>query len=67
MCNSLTMSNELISTAQAAERAQVALSTITRAVANGHLTPAWRGEGRTGVMLFNADDIDAWIGTRASA
>jgi hypothetical protein len=49
----------LLNTPQAAVRLGKSRSTITYYVRVGRLTPALRGEGRTGGFWFNAADVDA--------
>jgi excisionase family DNA binding protein len=49
---------ELIPTAEAARRLKVDVSTITRWVASGRLTPAFKAPGPRGALAFDPDDVD---------
>lgn len=49
---------DLLTTRQAADRLGVNVSTISRWVLAGRLSPALRGDGQTGGMWFRAADID---------
>lgn len=51
--------DDLLTTAQAAERRSVHVRTIHRAVASGRLKPALKLPGDTGAYLFDPADIDA--------
>lgn len=53
------VTSDLLTTAQAADRLDVTVSTISRWVAAGKLVPALRGYGTRGPMWFRAVDIDA--------
>lgn len=55
----------LLSTAEAAERAGVDRSTITRWVQSGRLTAAHRTSG--GFLLFHPDAIDSAVGAAEAA
>lgn len=61
LCNALNhaamhTTNPPLSTAEAAERAGIDRSTLTRWVASGRITPAFRTPG--GALFFHAADID---------
>lgn len=54
-CNDSFMSNLLTAKEKAAELG-VSRATLTRWVQAGKITPAYKAEGPTGVMLFKAGD-----------
>lgn len=60
-------SDELISTAEAAEILRRDVRTIHRWVESGRLTPAYKAPGIRGVRLFNRSDIDTLAGELAAA
>lgn len=53
------MSTDLLSTKQVAERRGVTVSTVSRWVSAGKLTPAIKLDGQTGAMLFRPEDVDS--------
>ena len=53
------MPTDLLSTKQTAERLGVSVSTVSRLVAAGKLTPVLRLEGKTGPMFFDPSAIAA--------
>lgn len=54
------MPKPLLSTAETAERLGVSVSTVTRLAESGRLPIAHRMPGKTGAMLFDASDVDAY-------
>jgi len=50
--------DELLTTAQVAERVGKNVRTIGRWVEAGRLTPAHRLPGKTGALLFKSADVD---------
>ena len=60
------MATEIITTRAVAERFGVAISTVTRWVADGHLTPALKTPGLRGMYLFTADEVDRFARDRAA-
>lgn len=57
----------LITTREVAQRAGVDVSTVARWARDGKLTPAYEADGRTGVRLFNAEDVDTFLAARNGA
>ena len=60
------MTSDLLTTAQAAERLGVSVSTVSRLVAAGTLEPALKSYGLRGPMWFRAVDVDDLAERRAS-
>lgn len=60
------VTNDLLTTRQAADRLGVTVSTISRWVASGKLAPALRIEGLRGPMWFRPADVDALAKAAAS-
>lgn len=56
-----------ISTAEAAQRLGVDVSTISRWVASGRLKPMWRLPKKTGAMVFDPKEIDRLVAERERA
>lgn len=54
-----------IGTAEAAQRLGVDVSTISRWVASGRLTPLFRLPAKTGAMLFDPREVDRVARQRA--
>jgi excisionase family DNA binding protein len=57
----------LLSTAEAAERAEVHVRTIHRWVETGRLEPFHKLPGETGSYLFLAASVDAAVNTKAAS
>lgn len=51
----------LLSTAQLARKLGVTVSTISRRVQRGELTPVIKGEGIRGAMWFDADESEQQV------
>ena len=56
-----------VTAASAADLLGVARHTVFRMVARGDLTPAFKAEGRTGLYLFDRDDVEQLREQRAGA
>jgi len=56
-----SVTSALLSSRQAAELLGKSVSSISRAVTAGRLTPALRLEGQTGAMWFRRDDVEALL------
>jgi excisionase family DNA binding protein len=60
------MAIEILTTRAVAERFGVAVSTVTRWVTDGHLTPMAKTPGLRGAYLFTADEVDRFAHERAA-
>jgi excisionase family DNA binding protein len=60
------MATEVLTTRAVAERFGVAISTVTRWVADGRLTPMVKTPGLRGMYLFTADEVDRFAHERAA-
>lgn len=59
MCKGLRMStDDLITTAQVAQRLDVSVATVNRWVRDGRIVPAQKLPGATGANLFRPADVD---------
>jgi excisionase family DNA binding protein len=56
------MPNNLLSTAEAADRLGVSVRTVTRWAESGRLPVAHRMPGVTGAMLFEESAVDSLVG-----
>ncbi len=55
------MSLDLISMKEACRIIDKDKATLGRWVKEGKVTPAYKGEGRNGILLFNRADIEALV------
>jgi excisionase family DNA binding protein len=60
------MATEILTTRAVAERFGVAISTVTRWVADGHLTPFTKTPGIRGAYLFTREEVDRFAHERAA-
>jgi excisionase family DNA binding protein len=56
--------NELVSTTELAELAEVTVPTVTRWVAEGRVTPVYKGKGLRGAFLFSRHEVDRFLDVR---
>lgn len=61
------MRKSVLTSKQAADLLGCSVSTISRMVADGRLTPVLRIEGLRGPMFFDADDIAAAAGQQEAS
>ncbi len=60
------MATEILTTRAVADQFGVAISTVTRWVADGHLTPTLKTPGLRGMYLFTRDEVDRFARERAA-
>jgi len=66
-CYSVTdMATDILTTRAVAARFGVAISTVTRWVADGHLQPFHKTPGLRGQFLFTADEVERFAKDRAA-
>lgn len=58
------MATDILTTRAVAERFGVAISTVTRWVADGHLQPFHKTPGLRGQYLFATDEVDRFAKDR---
>lgn len=55
---------ELVSTTDLAELAEVTVPTVTRWVADGRVTPIYKGKGLRGAFLFHRSEVERFLSVR---
>lgn len=60
------MHNELLSTAEAAQRLSVTPSAVSRMVAREELIPQFKAPGARGPMFFDPDAVEKLVAERSS-
>jgi phage terminase Nu1 subunit (DNA packaging protein) len=56
--------NDLLSTNDLAKLADVTVPTVTRWVAEGRVTPVYKGKGLRGAFLFHRHEVERFLGAR---
>lgn len=59
-----TTENEVVSTTDLAKLADVTVPTVTRWVAEGRVTPFYKGKGLRGAFLFHRHEVERFLAVR---